>query len=120
MDGRRIAILGAAFKPNSDDVRDSPALDVAARLRRRGASVVVTDPRALTNARRECPSLEYADSAEEAGRGAELVMVLTDWDEYRALDPVALGEVVTCRSVVDGRHALDPEKWESAGWACRS
>ncbi len=87
--GRRIAVLGLAFKPNSDDIRDSPALNVAAQMQLQGASVVVTDPEAVENARRKWPDLAYAGSAEEAAKEADLVLLLTEWDEYKTLDPVA-------------------------------
>ena len=118
--GRRVGVLGLAFKPNSDDIRDSPALNVAAQLRLQGASVVVTDPEAVANARRAWPDLMYAGSAEEAADGADLLMLLTEWDEYRALDPVSLGDVVAGKRILDGRNALDPERWRSAGWKYRA
>lgn len=118
--GRRIAVLGLAFKPNSDDIRDSPALNVAAQMRLQGASVVVTDPEAVANAQRLWPDLGYAESAFDAAKDADLVMVLTEWDEYRNLDPVKLGEVVADRRILDGRNALNREAWRSAGWTYRA
>ncbi|WP_420120220.1 UDP-glucose dehydrogenase family protein [Nakamurella sp.] len=118
--GRRIAVLGLAFKPNSDDIRDSPALNVAAQMRLQGASVVVTDPEAVANAQRLWPDLGYAESAFDAAKDADLVMVLTEWDEYRTLDPVKLGEVVADRRILDGRNALDRDAWRAAGWTYRA
>jgi UDPglucose 6-dehydrogenase len=118
--GKRVAVLGAAFKPDSDDIRDSPALNVAAQLQLQGAVVLVTDPAAVDNARRLWPQLDYASSAEEAAEGADAVLVLTEWRQYRDLDPVAFGKVVRQRRVLDGRNALDREAWEAAGWAYRA
>lgn len=117
--GKRIAVLGAAFKPNSDDVRDSPALNVAGRLQLQGAHVAVYDPKAADNARKVFPTLEYADSAFDACRKADVVLHLTEWPEFREIDPVELGEVVSRRHVVDGRNCLDAEAWRSAGWTYR-
>ncbi len=118
--GARVAILGAAFKPESDDVRDSPALDVAEKLDARWAEVVVTDPRALENARRKAPHLKYAHSAEEAVNGADVVLLLTEWSAYRDLDPQIFGETMRHRRIVDGRNALDPKQWRAAAWAYRA
>ena len=118
--GARVAILGAAFKPESDDVRDSPALDVAEKLDARWAEVVVTDPRALENARRKAPHLKYAHSAEEAVNGADVVLLLTEWTAYRDLDPQTFGETMRHRRIIDGRNALDPQEWRAAGWAYRA
>jgi UDPglucose 6-dehydrogenase len=114
--GRRVAVLGAAFKAGSDDVRDSPALDVAATLQARGADVHVFDPQAGARVRAEQPLLHCADSIERACRDAEIVLVLTDWEEFRGIDPVALAEQVREPRVVDGRLVLDPDKWRAAGW----
>ncbi len=118
--GRRIAVLGAAFKANSDDVRDSPALDVAATLEARGADVHVYDPKAGHNARRARPGLKTAASVEEACDDTDLVMVLTEWEEFGGIDPVALSCVVRHPRVIDGRLVLDPEKWRRAGWQFRA
>ncbi len=118
--GRRIAVLGLAFKPNSDDIRDSPALNVAAQMRLQGASVVVTDPKAVPNAQRAWPDLEYAESPFDAAKNVDLVMVLTEWDEYRNLDPTELGRVVAGRRILDGRNTLDPRAWRAAGWSYRA
>jgi UDPglucose 6-dehydrogenase len=116
LDARRVAVLGAAFKAGSDDVRDSPALDVAETLQARGARVRVHDPRAGENTRRTHPHLVVEDTVDAACRDAELVLVLTDWEEFRGLDPVALAEVVAVPRVIDGRLVLDPAKWSAAGW----
>ncbi|HWS57291.1 MAG TPA: UDP-glucose/GDP-mannose dehydrogenase family protein [Actinotalea sp.] len=118
--GRHVAVLGAAFKPDSDDVRDSPALSVAAQMRLQGAHVVVTDPQAIANASRAWPDLTFAASAEEAAAGADVVVLATEWAEYRALDPVAFGAVVGGRRIVDGRNVLDPAAWRAAGWVYRA
>jgi UDPglucose 6-dehydrogenase len=118
--GTKVAVLGAAFKADSDDIRDSPALNVAAQIRLQGADVVVTDPAAIENARRLWPELQYSTSVDEACRGADAVLVLTEWPEYKALDPVALGEIVRRRHVLDGRNALDPGRWKAAGWTYRA
>lgn len=120
LEGRRIAVLGASFKPNSDDVRDSPALDVAAQLGTLGAHVVVTDPEANANAKARQPQLDFAETAEEAVAGAELVLLLTEWEDFVTLDPSALiGKVATPR-MLDGRNALDPQAWRAAGWTYRA
>jgi UDPglucose 6-dehydrogenase len=118
--GKRVAVLGAAFKPDSDDIRDSPALNVAAQLQLQGAVVCVTDPAAIENSRRGWPQLDYADTPEEAAARADLVLVLTEWQQYRALDPVAFGQVVRQRRVLDGRNALDRDAWTAAGWTYRA
>lgn len=116
VEGRRIAVLGAAFKPNSDDVRDSPALSIAGALHLAGADVSVYDPRAMPNAARVFPTLHYADSVDEAVTGADAVLHLTEWEEFRRLDPAELGEKVRRRLVVDGRNCLDREAYRAAGW----
>ncbi|CNF08161.1 UDP-glucose 6-dehydrogenase [Mycobacterium tuberculosis] len=118
--GRTVGVLGAAFKPNSDDVRDSPALDVAASIRAQGAKVTVYDPQAMRNARRAQPNLEYGDSALSAVRDAHVVLLLTEWVEFRSMDPSALAGAVAERNIVDGRNALDPEHWRAAGWNYRA
>ncbi|MEV0930581.1 UDP-glucose dehydrogenase family protein [Streptomyces phaeochromogenes] len=118
--GKRIAVLGATFKPDSDDVRDSPALNVAGQIHLQGGQVTVYDPKGLANARRLFPTLGYADTAAEAVRGAHVVLHLTEWSEFRELDPAALGEAVTDRVVLDGRNALDPAVWRAAGWTYRA
>jgi UDPglucose 6-dehydrogenase len=118
--GRRIAVLGAAFKPDSDDVRDSPALSVAAQMQLQGAQVVVTDPRAVDNAAKKWPDLSFALSVEDAVRDAEVVLLLTEWREYRELDPTVLLPMVATPRIVDGRNCLDPERWREAGWTYRA
>jgi UDPglucose 6-dehydrogenase len=118
--GRRVGVLGAAFKPNSDDIRDSPALDVASRIRKAGAQVTVYDPAALDNARRDYPELDYAESLIDAARGADVLLHLTEWREFRDMDPHLLDDVVQHKSIVDGRNALDPDIWRAAGWHYRA
>jgi UDPglucose 6-dehydrogenase len=118
--GSKVCVFGAAFKPNSDDIRDSPALDVAASIQRHGAQVVVYDPAAMDNARRAHPELVYADTALEAADDADLVLLLTEWSEFRQMEPKVLGDVVAQRRMVDGRNALDPVTWRAAGWTYRA
>jgi UDPglucose 6-dehydrogenase len=118
--GVRVAILGAAFKPLSDDIRDSPALNVAAQMQLQGAHVVVTDPEAIDNARVKWPELRFAATAEEALQGAELVLLLTEWPEYVALSPDAVGGLVARKRILDGRNCLDPATWRAAGWSYRA
>jgi UDPglucose 6-dehydrogenase len=118
--GLRIAVLGAAFKPGSDDVRDSPALNVAGQLHLQGAEVSVYDPQAMPNARRIFPTLTYAESADDACRDAHLVLHLTEWREFREMDPAVLGKVVAERRVIDARNALDAAAWRTAGWLYRA
>ena len=118
--GKKVAVLGAAFKPDSDDIRDSPALNVAAQIKLQGADVVVTDPAALENARRNWPELQFAATAEEACDRADAVLLLTEWPVYKQLDPTALGALVRSRTMLDGRNALDPTAWRSAGWTYRA
>jgi len=118
--GRKVAVLGAAFKPHSDDVRDSPALNVAGRLQLQGAHVAVYDPQATGNARRIFPTLEYASSAHAACRDAHVVLHLTEWPEFREIDPSELATVVDQPNLVDGRNCLDAEAWRAAGWTYRS
>lgn len=118
--GKRVAVLGAAFKPNSDDIRDSPALNVAAQMRLQSADVVVTDPEAVDNARRWWPDLQFAETAEEALAGADVVLLATEWKQFTTLDPVVVGELVRARTVLDGRNALDADAWRAAGWTYRA
>jgi UDPglucose 6-dehydrogenase len=114
--GARIAALGAAFKPDSDDVRDAPALAVADALCAAGAELVVYDPAAMDNARRAFPHLEYAESALAAISGADVVVLLTEWTEFAQLDPFVAATMARGRGVVDARHALDADRWRAAGW----
>jgi UDPglucose 6-dehydrogenase len=118
--GRKIAVLGAAFKPDSDDVRDSPALSVAAQMQLQGAYVVVTDPQAIGNAQKKWPDLVFAPSVDEAVAGAEVVMLLTEWPEYVALDPAATKALVATPRIIDGRNCLEPAEWRAAGWTYRA
>ena len=118
--GMRVAVLGAAFKPNSDDIRDSPALDVAVAMQRQGAAVCVYDPAAMDNARIKHPELGYRESAVDAAKGADLVLLLTEWDEFKVMDPGELGDAVNERRILDGRNALDPKVWRDAGWTYRA
>ena len=114
--GKNITVLGAAFKPNSDDVRDSPALAVAGSLSLQGAAVSVYDPEAMDNARRVFPTLSYADSIKDALIDANLVVLATEWQEFRDLDPVLAGGIVEKRAIIDGRNVLDVARWKAAGW----
>lgn len=118
--GRRIAVLGLAFKPDSDDVRDSPALEVAARLHEAGAHVRATDPEAIATARALHPALDYRHDLHEAIDGADLVILVTEWEQYRDLDPAALRIRVAGRRLIDGRNALDSAAWLDAGWDYRA
>ncbi|GAA1255495.1 UDP-glucose/GDP-mannose dehydrogenase family protein [Oryzihumus leptocrescens] len=118
--GKKVAVLGAAFKPNSDDIRDSPALDVARAAHLAGATVTVHDPKALPVARRVHPDMSYADTIEAACEGADVVLHLTEWKDYRDIDPAALKAVVSSPHIIDGRNALDPARWRGAGWTYRA
>jgi UDPglucose 6-dehydrogenase len=118
--GRRITVLGATFKPDSDDVRDSPSLDVAVAMSNAGANVVVHDPKGLVNAERVYPHMTYVADLNDALRGAELVVLGTEWREYRELDPATLDGVAVGRHIIDARNTLDPEQWRAAGWSYRA
>jgi UDPglucose 6-dehydrogenase len=120
VDGKTVCVLGASFKPGSDDVRESPALHIAQILLDQGATVTVYDPAALDNAKKKYPRLGYASSAKDAAVGADVVIVLTGWPEFASLDPDELGIVTAARSVVDARYVLDPERWHAAGWCYRA
>ena len=117
--GRRITVLGAAFKPDSDDVRDSPALSIAAQLQLQGAVVTVTDPKALENASLRFPELQYDANLENAIVGADALLLLTEWHKFCALDPHSTASLVSGRRILDGRNVLDPDKWRAAGWQYR-
>ena len=117
--GARVAVLGAAFKPDSDDVRDSPALDVAGQLQSAGAEVCVYDPKAMDNAQRLYPALSYATTALEACAGADAVLVLTEWMEFCELSPATLARHVRAKVIIDGRNCLDPQRWRQQGWVYR-
>ncbi|MHA7272350.1 UDP-glucose dehydrogenase family protein [Arthrobacter sp. TMT4-20] len=114
--GKRITVLGAAFKPNSDDVRDSPALSIAAQLQLQGADVTVTDPEAIEGARRRFPELNYEPDLTTAMIGADALLLLTEWDEYKSLAPDTAAKVVGSRNILDGRNVIDPATWRAAGW----
>ena len=118
--GKKVAVLGLAFKPESDDVRDSPALDVASQLRAQGARVLAYDPQAVPNAKRLHPELDFASSIDEVAAGADAVVLLTEWKQFRELDPVAFGAVVGNKNILDGRNCLDPAEWRAAGWRYRA
>lgn len=117
--GRTVTVLGAAFKPDTDDIRDSPALDVALRLAAAGAHVTVTDPKAINNAWMRYPQLRFEPSSARALEGAELVLLLTEWDEYRSLSPATAGQLVRRRTLLDARNVLDAAAWEAVGWTVR-
>lgn len=119
LSGVKVAVLGVAFKSESDDVRDSPGLEVAGAIQLRGATVTVYDPRAIDNARAVSPTLNYAPTALDACRGADVVLVLTEWSEFTSLDPTTLNSVTSGRVVIDGRNCLDRARWETAGWRYR-
>ena len=112
----KIAVLGATFKPDSDDVRDSPALDIAAQLHAAGADIVVHDPQGIEPARKRFPTLKYAEVVSDAVKDADLILHLTEWKEYRQIDPAALGSLVRSKIVIDGRNMLDRTLWRNAGW----
>ena len=118
--GRTVGVLGVAFKPDSDDIRDSPALNVAATIHGLGATVTVYDPAALSHARRAHPELGYADSASKAVADADVTLLLTEWQEFRDADPEELGKAVAQRNIVDGRNVLDAGRWRAASWTYRA
>ena len=118
--GKKITILGAAFKPDSDDVRDSPALDIAVQIAAAGAVVTIHDPKAIEPARRRFPALGFAENIEDALKGAEIVLHLTEWKIYRELDPKKVKSLVTNPIMIDGRNALDRSAWIAAGWKFRA
>lgn len=120
LQGKKVAILGAAFKPDSDDVRDSPALDIAAQIQAAGAIVTVHDPKAIANAQKRFPGLNFADDVNTTLKDAEIVLHLTEWKIYREIDPVKVKSIVKNPIVIDGRNALDRELWQSAGWKFRA
>ena len=112
----KIAVLGATFKPDSDDVRDSPALDIAVQLNEAGAKVVVHDPKGIEPARKRFPDLDYRESVLDAVKDVDAILHLTEWKEYRELDPKVIGTLVKSKFLIDGRNMLDREKWRQAGW----
>jgi UDPglucose 6-dehydrogenase len=118
--GKKITVLGAAFKPDSDDVRDSPALDIAAQIAAAGAIVTIHDPKAIAPAKKRFPALGFSEDIEGALKGAELVLHLTEWKVYRELDPAKMAKLVANPIIIDGRNALDREAWVAAGWKFRA
>ena len=118
--GKKISVLGAAFKPESDDVRDSPALDIAVQLHGAGADVIIHDPKATENAKRRFPDLNFTTDLKACLQDSELILHLTEWREYREIDPKSLDSVVAKRNIIDGRNALDRKKWIDAGWHLRA
>ncbi len=120
LQGKKVAILGAAFKPDSDDVRDSPALDIAAQIQAAGAVVTVHDPKAIANAQKRFPALNFADDVNATLKDAEIVLHLTEWKIYREIDPVKVKSIVKNPIIIDGRNALDRDLWQSAGWKFRA
>ncbi|MCG7580083.1 UDP-glucose/GDP-mannose dehydrogenase family protein [Mycolicibacterium sp. OfavD-34-C] len=114
--GAKVAVLGAAFKPDSDDIRDSPALNIAGQIQLQGAAVSVYDPKANENSRSLFPTLEYAESVKEACAGADVTLVLTEWAEFKRIQPSTLHSIVRQRKIIDGRNFLDPNTWTSSGW----
>jgi UDPglucose 6-dehydrogenase len=118
--GKKVAILGAAFKPDSDDVRDSPALDIAAQIQAAGAVVTVHDPKAIANAQKRFPALNFADDVNATLKDSEIVLHLTEWKIYREIDPVKVKSIVKNPIIIDGRNALDRDLWQSAGWKFRA
>jgi UDPglucose 6-dehydrogenase len=118
--GRRVGVLDAAFKPDSDDIRDSAALDVAYAIQRAGAAVRVYDPEAMHNAKDAFPTLAYVPSALEACQDVDVVLHMTEWEEFRALRPADLAPIVRERNMIDGRNVLDPDQWRAAGWQFRA
>lgn len=120
LQGKKVAILGAAFKPDSDDVRDSPALDIAAQIQAAGAVVTVHDPKAIANAQKRFPALKFAEDIDNTLKDAEIVLHLTEWKIYRDIDPVKAKSLVKSAIMIDGRNALDRTSWLSAGWKFRA
>ena len=118
--GKKITVLGAAFKPDSDDVRDSPALDIAVQIAAAGAQVTIHDPKAIASAKKRFPALGFAEDVEVALKGADLVLHLTEWKQYRELDPAKVKALVASPIIIDGRNALDREAWIAAGWKFRA
>jgi UDPglucose 6-dehydrogenase len=117
--GARVGILGSAFKPNTDDIRDSPALDVANQIQLEGANVTLYDPKAMDNSRKAFPTLNYSFSSVDACTGADAVLVLTEWDEFRNMQPEEIAAVTRSKRIIDARNCLDPHVWRAAGWTYR-
>ena len=117
---KKIAVLGAAFKPDSDDVRDSPALDIAVQISEAGANVFVHDPKAIANAKKRFPALGFEADIEKCVAKADVILHLTEWKIYRELDPIKLKSLVAHPIIIDGRNALDSDRWIKAGWKFRA
>lgn len=120
LQGKKVAILGAAFKPDSDDVRDSPALDIAVQIQAAGAIVTVHDPKAIANAQKRFPVLNFSTQINDTLKDAEIVLHLTEWKIYREIDPVKVKSLVKNATMIDGRNALDRQLWRNAGWKFRA
>ena len=118
--GKKVAVLGAAFKPDSDDVRDSPALDIAAQIQAAGAHVTVHDPKAISNAQKRFPGLNFAEDVNSTLKDAEIILHLTEWKIYREIDPAQIKKLVKTAIMIDGRNALDRDLWRAAGWKFRA
>lgn len=118
--GKKVAVLGAAFKPDSDDVRDSPALDISAQIQAAGAHVTVHDPKAISNAQKRFPGLTFAEDINSTLKDAEIVLHLTEWKIYREIDPIQIKKLVKSAIMIDGRNALDRDLWRAAGWKFRA
>jgi len=118
--GKKVAVLGAAFKPDSDDVRDSPALDIAAQIQAAGAHVTVHDPKAISNAQKRFPGLNFAEDVNSTLKDAEIVLHLTEWKIYREINPAQIKKLVKTAIMIDGRNALDRDLWRAAGWKFRA
>ena len=118
--GKKVAVLGAAFKPDSDDVRDSPALDISAQIQAAGAHVTVHDPKAISNAQKRFPGLTFAEDINSTLKDAEIVLHLTEWKIYREIDPMQIKKLVKSAIMIDGRNALDRDLWRAAGWKFRA
>jgi UDPglucose 6-dehydrogenase len=118
--GKKVAVLGAAFKPDSDDVRDSPALDISAQIHAAGATVVVHDPKAIENAHKRFPALSFEQRIDECLKDADIVLHLTEWKIYREIDPAHARTLVKSAVIIDGRNALDRDEWRAAGWKFRA
>jgi len=118
--GKRVAVLGAAFKPDSDDVRDSPALDISAQIQAAGATVVIHDPKANENAKKRFPALHFVETIEECFKEADIVLHLTEWKVFREIDPKVVKPLVKSAIIIDGRNALDRDAWQAAGWKFRA
>ena len=118
--GKKVAVLGAAFKPDSDDVRDSPALDISAQIQAAGANVTVHDPKAISNAQKRFPGLTFAEDIDSTLKDAEIVLHLTEWKIYREIDPTQIKKLVKSAIMIDGRNALDRDLWRAAGWKFRA